>query len=132
MGLFDRFKKKDSGRFVPEDEYRRNLASQKTMTPKTMDQLRKLGVGPERRLKVELFFYSNTLAKAEALAQTLRAMNYEVDALPTAKGVEFLTTGWTTPISMTDSDMLEWTERMCEIGYQHDCEFDGWGTTPDQ
>jgi hypothetical protein len=28
--------------------------------------------------------------------------------------------------------VLDWTSRMCDVGREHDCEFDGWGTNPKQ
>jgi hypothetical protein len=33
---------------------------------------------------------------------------------------------------MSNAVVSAWTREMCEIGFAHDCEFDGWGTTPDQ
>ena len=123
----------DTDRFVEEKAFQENLAAQRTMTPQTVQQLRKAGVGPERMLKVEYFFYSNTLAKAEELAKDLKALGYTADARDGANvDGTFLATGMTPPLSMSDSAMIEWTERMCTIGFQHDCDFDGWGTDPSQ
>ena len=28
--------------------------------------------------------------------------------------------------------VVAWTEQMCRLGREHDCEFDGWGTNPRQ
>ena len=33
---------------------------------------------------------------------------------------------------MDRANLLEWTEMMCRVGFEHDCEFDGWGTLIDQ
>jgi hypothetical protein len=33
---------------------------------------------------------------------------------------------------METTNVINWTKQMCKIGYQFDCEFDGWGTNPDQ
>jgi hypothetical protein len=30
------------------------------------------------------------------------------------------------------ASVLNWTETMCRVGFEHDCEFDGWGTLLDQ
>ena len=43
-----------------------------------------------------------------------------------------IVTGWSTPLSMATAAVVEWTENMCNVGYKHDCEFDGWGTNPEQ
>ena len=44
----------------------------------------------------------------------------------------FVITGWTSPIKMDENTVLNWTKDMCEVGYKYDCDFDGWGTNPDQ
>ncbi len=38
----------------------------------------------------------------------------------------------TVPVMMATEKVLEWTENMCNVGYKHDCEFDGWGLSPQQ
>jgi hypothetical protein len=40
---------------------------------------------------------------------------------------EKLITGRTTPLQMRAAILTDWTVRMCELGFLHDCEFDGWG-----
>lgn len=55
-------------------------------------------------------------------------MSYGISASKT----EYIITGWSTKIIMADGIVAEWVNKMCELAYKHDCEFDGWGTTPDQ
>jgi len=45
---------------------------------------------------------------------------------------EFIITGWTTKMKMQADVVANWAEQMCDLGYKYDCEFDGWGTSPDQ
>jgi hypothetical protein len=33
---------------------------------------------------------------------------------------------------MTDDAVVTWTQSMCRLGNEHDCDFDGWGTHPSQ
>jgi regulator of RNase E activity RraB len=33
---------------------------------------------------------------------------------------------------MDDGTVQSWAKEMCELGYKFDCDFDGWGTTPNQ
>ncbi|MBL7829785.1 MAG: hypothetical protein JNK41_02060 [Saprospiraceae bacterium] len=33
---------------------------------------------------------------------------------------------------MAEEVVKQWTKKMCELGYKFDCEFDGWGTDPNQ
>lgn len=121
--------KREPGRFLTEEAHRVSLAKQKAMTPQTLAQLRKHGVGETANLKLEYFFYTNDPGKAARLAADLRSLGYESESGPSAgaKRLE-LVTGWTTPIEMSEGAAVEWTERMSQLGFKHDAEFDGWGT----
>ena len=120
-------------RFQTDDAYARNRAGQTTMTPQTVAELRKYGVTDQSRLKLEYFFYTNTEAKAAALAQRLSEIGYagRYDHSASNRN-QFVVTGWTSPMKIDDQTVLAWTLRMCETGCDFDCEFDGWGTDPGQ
>ena len=62
------------GRFQSEEAYAQKRARQLKMTPLTVAQLRKLGVTDETQLKLEYFFYTNSIEKAAALSQALTAL----------------------------------------------------------
>ena len=125
--------RKGDDRYVTESSFRQNLARQTAMSPQTVAHLREHGVTDDTTLKLEFFFYTDTEAKAHALATSLRELGYEVETGPSAGDDElFVVTGWTVPIKMDDRSVVEWTEKMCRLGYEHDCEFDGWGTYPKQ
>ena len=127
MGLFGK------KRFVSDTEYRKNLSKQKAMSPMVLDQLRQLGVSETAQLKLEFFFYTDKEPKAAALAGDLAQMGYGVEHRRAA-GLrkQLVINGWTTKMRMDVATVVTWTEQMCELGYRHDCDFDGWGTTPDQ
>ena len=40
--------------------------------------------------------------------------------------------GVSSPIPMDEATVVQWTQEMCEAGFLHDCEFDGWGTNAAQ
>lgn len=133
MGLFNFFKGNEKKKFVSEKDFKKNLAKQIEMTPMTIEQLRKIDVKENKELKLEFFFYTNTSEKASALESELKQLNYSVESKISASNKnEFIITGWTTKMAMADSIVVAWTSQMCETGYKHDCEFDGWGTSPDQ
>ena len=68
-----------------------------------------------------------------ALAQKLAGLGYAGSHDHSASDQkQFVITGWTTQISMDDQTVLDWTGSMCDLGHEHDCEFDGWGTNPKQ
>ena len=135
MGLLDFFSTKynGSGQFVSEQQFKNNTTKQMQMTPQTMEQLRKINVTADMELKLEYFFYTNTADKAELFATELEKLQYTVQHGPSAGDKKlFIVTGWTTKMKMADSIVADWTKQMCELGYKFDCDFDGWGTSPDQ
>ena len=62
--------------FVTAESFRANLASQADGDAATLTELRKYGVSADSEHKVEFFFYTNTLDKAEALASALEPVSY--------------------------------------------------------
>lgn len=117
--------------FVTEQAFRRNIMKQVTMSPQTLAQLRKYGVTANSKLRLEFFFYTDTEAKAQSLAASLHKLGYELETKQTAGDQKLLlVNGWTTPLQMDDHTVLGWTRQMCQMGYEHDCDFDGWGTNP--
>ncbi len=140
MGIFislSGYTKNDSGDtdkpYVTEQSFRKNLNGQMTMLYKILAQLMNYGVTDSTTLKLEFFFYTDTEEKAFTLAAALKKLNYEVEATP-SQGDEqlMLIRGWTGPIKMDESSVEAWTEQMVRLGYNHDCEFDGWGSNPQQ
>ncbi len=129
--MFGFFKK--PGKFVDEKEFEKNLQSQIDTTPMILEQLAQLDIDESRQLKLEYFFYTNTPEKAQGLASELASRGYEGMAERSAHSRKvFVINGWTQPMSMSNSIVVAWTKDMCQLGFEHDCEFDGWGTTPEQ
>jgi regulator of RNase E activity RraB len=135
MGFLDLFKSKQNPdkKFVTEDSYKKNKENQANMAPQTLKQLRDLGVTETKELKLEYFFYTNNMDKANNLADEIQEMNYSVKYGKSAGDKKlFVITGWTTKMAMADSIVIDWTKQMCDLGHKFDSEFDGWGTQPDQ
>ena len=133
MGLFGFLRNDGNKQFVSESTFQNNRTKQMQMTPLTMKELKKINVSEDKELKLEYFFYTNTDKKATAFAKELQKLNYEVKSGQSAGDKKlFIITGWTTKMLMEDSIVANWTKTMCELGYDFDCEFDGWGTTPNQ
>ncbi|MFL5742794.1 MAG: ribonuclease E inhibitor RraB [Flavisolibacter sp.] len=135
MAVFDFFKPKQntSKQFVTEQAFKINLTKQMQMTPQTMGQLGKMNVSPDKELKLEYFFYTNTADKARLFAKEMGKLNYEVKFGQSAgKDKNFLITSWTTKMKMEENVVAGWTKQMCELGYRFDCDFDGWRTSPNQ
>lgn len=124
---------KGDGRYVSEKAFENTRTNQAAMAPQTLEQLHGLGVTEETELKLEFFFYTNTEDKASALAGVLQQRDYSVESGVSAHDKKVsIVTGWTTPMVMNESTVVGWVREMCQVGFDHDCEFDGWGTTPEQ
>ena len=120
-------------RFQSYEAQIQNRARQLAMAPHTLAELRKYGVTDHTQLKLEYFFYTNGSEKAEALAQKLMGLGYEGGFDHSASDrKQFVVTGWTRRMRMDEETVLEWTGLMSDLAYEFDCEFDGWGTNPQQ
>ncbi len=119
--------------FLTEASYHANRSKQAAMVADTMAELRKHDVTEGSNLKLEYFFYTDSSQKAEVLAGELTRMGYDGGhGIAAGDSNLYVITGWTPPMQMIDSVVVKWTEKMCDLGYRFDCEFDGWGTNPNQ
>jgi regulator of RNase E activity RraB len=133
MRLFDFLKPKSSRQFVSEKCFKSNLDRQIQMIPQILDQLRQLNVSATQELKLEFFFYTNTEDKARQLANEIAKLNYSVQyGISGGDRKLIVVNGWTTKKRMTNEVIENWTKQMCELGYMFDCDFDGWGTNPNE
>ena len=123
----------DELRFYSDASHQENRALQARMSPQTLQQLRSYGVTDASELRLEYFFYTDTAAKASALAEVLAKKGYKSGHGESAGDDKmFVVTGWTSPMLMNEKTVVKWTREMCRLGFEHDCEFDGWGTNPTQ
>jgi regulator of RNase E activity RraB len=145
MGLFDIFKfstketeQEMSIRLDKDREllslrnYQKNKKHQLNMLPTTITQLREIGVTENDSLKLEYFFYAYSKEKAEHLNQTLKEeFGYEVAPLQPVKNV-IVISGWSKKILIQNNVISNWVIDMCDVALKCNCDFDGWGTTPEQ
>ena len=126
MSLFGR----PSKRFWTKEASQKTLAAQLQSISIVLEGLADLSVGSEDDLKMEFFFRTDTRRKAMALAGDLEEVGCHTEQeRSTADEQLIVITGRTPPMIMTHTVLKMWTERMCRLGYQRDCRFDGWGTT---
>ncbi len=125
-------KKSNQQKFVTEEHFHSNLNKQKESNHQTLEQLKKYNISENQEKKLEYFFYTNSIYKAQAFAKELEKYKYDVKYQASAgNSNEFIITGWTTKMTMSEEVVLKWAEQMCELGYKYDCDFDGWGTNTD-
>jgi len=132
MALFNFLKGNDS--FVSENRYKKNIAKQREMNKVLLKQFNTMGISEDSSLKLEFFFYTDQEDKANNLAIELHKLNYNIEKAGTSAGKNklYVVTGWSTKLKMDLINITNWTTHMCELGYKCDCDFDGWGTFPDQ
>lgn len=133
MGLFN-FLKASNNRYISENEYIDNVTKQKQMNTKTLLQLSKYGINDSSELELEFFFYTNEQTKANNLAIELKKLNYKIYFIYPSEAEKklWVISGWTNKIKMDLQNVINWTTQMCKLGFDNDCDFDGWGTNPDQ
>lgn len=130
--MSDTFKGKPE-KFISEQQHKDNLSSQLSTSPEIVEQLRAYGIKEDRSVKLEYFFFTNTSEKAGALSSELSRMSYNTEVQGSSNDKKNrIIAGATVPVLMATEKILEWTETMCNIGYKHDCAFDGWGINPEQ
>lgn len=135
MGLFSGLfgGQASADQYHSEAKYKENIVRQTTMTPQTLAQLYEYGVSEDSELKLEYFFYTNKEDQAASLHKALAKLGYTGKYGQSASNDSiYVITGWTTPIKMDKDSAVAWTASMCKIGFEHDAEFDGWGTNPTQ
>ena len=116
-----------------ETQFKENLTRQVSMTPQTLAQLYEHGISEDSELKLEYFFFTDSEDKAASLHESLAGMGYSGEYGQSASDdAIYIVTGWTVPIKMDKESAVEWTAAMCKLGFDHDAEFDGWGTNPEQ
>ena len=119
-------------RHVSKESYFENFESQIFLVSKTLKLLRKLSLKKVNEQQLEFFFYTNTPDKAQALAEEIVRLNYSVHFNKLSGDKElYLISGMTIKMSMDDSTITKWSQKMCKLGYRFDCKFDGWGTIVD-
>lgn len=108
-----------------KDFYKKHLPQQKA-TQKALAIIDQISTESEVSREVDFFFYTNSLEKAKKLSTLLQDLGYEVYE-PQNSGEKISVSGSTCPIPIDEKPFLEWVEKMNDLGYTCDCDFDGWG-----
>ena len=115
------------------DAHAKNLGKQTSGAAEILGQMRKGGVTADRELALDIYFYTDTGENASNLAAALNDKQYAVKHGPSVSDPKvFSVTGETTKMKMDETVVVDWAREMCELGFRHDCEFDGWGVNPKQ
>lgn len=120
----------ESKQVVNEEKFESGNEAQESATSILMDLVRNADVSVNGELLLDFFFYTNQKEKAQELTNALRKFGYVVRiGERTASDLKYSITGQTIPMPAEDDVVLDWSKKMNELGYVHDCQFDGWGTS---
>jgi hypothetical protein len=128
MGIFD-FRKPKDNRYVSEEASKVNLSKQIAGLPRILGVIKGHCASDPIQLKLEFFFYTNSIDKAKLLAEDLKQKSCSVEYRVAAQNSKlFVINGWTSRFNIEGKMLVSWVKEMCELGYKYDCDFDGWGT----
>lgn len=130
MGLLKVFGARTT-RFVTEEVHQSNLLDQDDWDRAVLGRLMERGATPESELRLNFYFCTNGRRKAKALGAELARLGYEVKCEPSALDpTQTVVSGKTAPLPMKKAAVSRWSSQMCELGFAHDCFFDGWTAWP--
>lgn len=94
--------------------------------------LQEHGVTSETDLRLDFFYCPSGQADADSLAGYLqRETDYSVRVQPVGGGFlkkkQWVVLGTTMDTKLTQETLDQWVAWMVAAGFQHGCEFDGWG-----
>lgn len=92
-------------------------------------EMRDLHGGGSEFMKLDYWFYTDEHEKAESLAEALHNLKYQVEISDDGRDDGKICISGSTPFMHDVDDAMEkWVTQMNELGFIHDCEFDGWGS----
>ena len=114
--------------FVSAKKFESNLKGQRDSANRYLDMLSICDKNMEETKRMEFFFYSKTRENADELKKYLEKNGYEIYGIERSTKNQYSIIGVTPPISLEEDKFKKWIEKMNEIGFINDCNFDGWGT----
>ena len=127
MEILSFLKPKKKKRFVSENDFIANQDKQFRLSIESLVRLRDGGVEEEDELKIDYFFYTDSLEKSEKLEGEIQKLGYIVNHGTAAHDKSlFVLSGRTKAMKMMHETLREWIGEMCDLGYQYDCSFDTW------
>lgn len=127
MEILRFLKPRQKKQFVSEIDFITNCGKQSHAAIETLVRLRDSAVEEEDELKIDYFFYTNTLEKSQILAKEIQKLDYTIHNEVASNNKKlFVITGRTTEMKMMHETLRKWVAEMCELGYKHDCNFDHW------
>ena len=117
--------------FYSWDDFVANYGKEMRLAEDVYNSMKKHGLKDFTYAKFDFHFVSDEKYKLEALNQYLQEhYNYEYKSLTKFDCIYDLT-GLTNDIPITQENLLYWALDMAKRGMEFDCQFDGYGSAPD-
>ncbi len=123
MGLFHFLKP-----LITAKNFEKRSKFQKVLAQRYLDLLGSFENEIQKSPKMEFFFYSRTKENAKGLRQDLERLGYEIYGIEKSIKNQYTIRGVTPPLSLAEKEFKKWIQKMNELGFINDCNFDGWGT----
>ncbi|MBZ4033739.1 ribonuclease E inhibitor RraB [Flavobacterium sp. 17A] len=121
------FLKPKKKRTLSENDLNANLDRHYRIATESLVSLRDIGVEEEDELKIDYFFFSDTVEKAQILETEMKNMDFIVNYGTASHDKSlFVISGRTKKIRMMHESLSKWVTDMCQLGHKYDCTFDSW------
>ena len=114
-----------------DDRFKRLLAQQLEMNPRTWSALEERGIDARTPLVIEYSFTAPGRREARSLVTVLRARtNFSADVIPEGSRLkrQWRVVGHTQPATASIEMLNDWVTFMVTLGAKNgECRFDGWG-----
>jgi hypothetical protein len=122
-------------RFLTEDVYQKNLTKRVKQATRMLKELKYFEEADSKAFKIKYFFSTDQLDKAKNLFDEISTLEgtYSVEYGKDKRNKNrFIITGLTDNMVMSEEVVIEWTKKMCALGYGFDCALKRWELTSDQ
>lgn len=120
---------KTQGRFFTKEQYENELCQ--SVNKDVLRRIKKDSAITKDEMIFSFYFITDTRAKIEALIDYLRVneANQQIEELNQTDDDLWELTVRSYPIKLEIEQINHWERKMWDIGYQFDCELDGWQTS---
>lgn len=110
-----------------------SMATQRAIVQEAVADLLRRGMPEDQKLSLQFSFLARDIVVAEKIRDLLNVRGYCVQCSEYALDQKLSAIyGLSPKIRMREPNVQEWTDEMCRIAFEHESEFFGWGTNPNQ
>ena len=126
--LFSCQQDQQATQFVTDEQHQDHLKKLEAINSKMLSDLGKYGVNDNSALSLNFYFVTNDSLKAQQLSEELEKSGYHANTIHSSPKDHSLwvLSGNSASVGMDSASVNKWTASICEVGYKHDCEFQGW------